>query len=90
MEFIVREGELIVCIIVGLDRRQGQGRVLVEWSPTSRAESRVVSIVMSTTGAIQVQVPVTLVLPPRMQVEPSTFLVSWRPTLPQGEGTFNR
>jgi len=73
MEFIVREGKLIVCVIVGLDRRECQGRVLVEWSSTFSAESRVVSIAMSTTGAIQGQVLVTFVLPPRMRVERSTL-----------------
>ena len=73
MQLIVREGKLIVRLIVWLDRRQRDGGVVVQWSTTLRAEARVVAVGMSTAGAVQRQVLVRFGLPPRMQVERSTL-----------------
>jgi len=56
----VREGELIVPFILGLNGAQRERGVPLEWSTTLGAEARVISVAMSTAGTEQRQVLVTV------------------------------
>src|SRR3990172_1383719 len=52
-ELIVRERELLVRLVVGLDRRKRQGHVLLKGMTTIHAEAGVISIRMSTAATEQ-------------------------------------